>query len=405
MRGVLSGVRVIELASWGFVPSTGAILADWGAEVIKVEPPEGGDPMRGLATAGLTPSGASPINFMFEWPNRGKRSVAIDVRTEAGHELLMRLVETADVLITSYLPDVRQRLRVDLEDVRARNPQIIYARGSGQGPEGPDAGRPGFDAVAFWSRGGIGMAYTAPGSEWPLAQRTPAFGDVYGGLAIAGGVAAALAGRALHGETSVVDVSLLGTAAWALSPLLAAAALYGINELPSGDRRHTPNPLVGVYATSDRRFITLTLLQPDRWWDGLCARLGRPELAVDPRFLDGTARRENAGACVDALDEAFGGRTLAQWQEAFEGFDAPWSAMQTLGEILVDPQVQANHYMIPIAHDESSFSVVPAPAQFDQDPPDLRRAPELGADTDAILLELGLDMEQVIEHKVSGAVL
>jgi crotonobetainyl-CoA:carnitine CoA-transferase CaiB-like acyl-CoA transferase len=207
MTEVLKGIRVLEVASWGFVPSTGAALADWGADVIKVEPAKTGDPMRGLMTMGLMPGGGTPTNFMFEFPNRGKKSVGIDISTPEGHELLMQLVESSDVFLTSYLPNVRAKLKIDVEDVRARNPKIIYARGSGHGPLGPDADQPGYDSVSFWARGGIGLAISPPDLERPLDQRTPAFGDLIGGLSLAGGIAAAVAGRALGNEPETVDVS------------------------------------------------------------------------------------------------------------------------------------------------------------------------------------------------------
>ena len=212
MHEVLKGVRVLEVASWGFVPSCGAALADWGAEVIKVEPAATGDPMRGLMTSGVMPESMKNSNFMFEFPNRGKRSIGIDIDTPEGHALLMRLVESSDVFLTSYLPPVRKKLKIDVDDVRAVNPKIIYARGSGYGALGPDAALPGYDAVSFWARGGIGEALSPADMERPLEQRTPAFGDSIGGLNLAGGIAAAIAGRELGQPPATVDVSLMSTA-------------------------------------------------------------------------------------------------------------------------------------------------------------------------------------------------
>src|SRR5262249_30194097 len=153
--------------------------------------PQSGDPQRGLVSSGLVP-GAGSVNFMFEIPNRGKRSVALDLSTDAGRELLYRIVETADVFVTNYLPDVRQRLHIDVDDIRARNPNVIYVRGSGQGARGPEAGKGGFDGASYWARGGLAMTFKSPTAEWPADQR-PAFGDVLGGLTIAGGIAAAIA--------------------------------------------------------------------------------------------------------------------------------------------------------------------------------------------------------------------
>src|SRR5581483_8388699 len=207
MQDVLGGIRVVEVASWTFVPISGAVLAEWGADVIKVEHPASGDPQRGLISSGLVPGGDG-VNFMFEIPNRGKRSVGLDISTDDGRELLYKPVETADVFVTNYLPDVRTRLGIDVEEIRARNPNVVYVRGTGQGTKGPDAEKGGFDGASYWARAGLGMTLKDRASEWPADQR-PAFGDVMGGLTIAGGIAAALLRRERTGVASTVDVSLL----------------------------------------------------------------------------------------------------------------------------------------------------------------------------------------------------
>src|SRR5205823_465384 len=186
-------------------------------DVIKVEHPVGGDPQRGLISSGLVPAGAGGVNYMIEVPNRGKRSVGIDLATEGGREILLKLAAQSDVFLTNYLPHIRTKLGIDVEDIRKANPEIIYVRGSGHGPKGPDADKPGYDGVSYWSRGGIAAALTPNGQPWPTGSR-PAFGDVMGGMTLAGGIAAALFKRERTGETSVVDVSLLGLAAWNLGP-------------------------------------------------------------------------------------------------------------------------------------------------------------------------------------------
>jgi crotonobetainyl-CoA:carnitine CoA-transferase CaiB-like acyl-CoA transferase len=198
MSDILSGIRVVELAAWTFVPAAGAVLADWGADVIKVEHPETGDPQRGLVSSGIV-AGAGGVNHFVEQPNRGKRSIGLDTSTAEGLELLMRLIEGADVFLTNLLPDSRQRMGIDLEQIRARNPKIIYARGHGYGTRGEMANRGGFDLAAYWARGGIGEAYSTGDGSYPPLQR-PAFGDVYGGLAIAAGIAGALVKRERTGE-------------------------------------------------------------------------------------------------------------------------------------------------------------------------------------------------------------
>src|SRR6266581_9336171 len=229
MTGVLDGIRVLEVAEWGFVPSAGTVLGDWGAEVIKVEHPRFGDPIRGLITGGLIP-GASGRNFIVEQLGRNKRSLGLDLGTDEGRALLVRLIERADVFLTNFLPDARERLRITYEDLRRVNPRLVYAKGHGQGARGPDARRGGYDGVSFWARGGVADRLSTPGQPY-VAQR-PAFGDFIGGMCLAGGVAAALFRRERSGEGIEIDVSLLGTAMWVMSPDITAALMYG-NMLPT----------------------------------------------------------------------------------------------------------------------------------------------------------------------------
>jgi crotonobetainyl-CoA:carnitine CoA-transferase CaiB-like acyl-CoA transferase len=402
MQGPLEGVRVVELASWMFVPSGGAVLVDWGADVIKVEPMTG-DPQRGLVTSGLLPSGT--VNFMVEQPNHGKRSVALDLTVPDGREAFFKLIETADVFLTNYLPQVRRKLGVDVDDVRARNPRIVVARGSGHGPKGPEAEKGGFDGASFWARGGLGSVMPDRPDGYPMMQPSPAFGDVMGGLATAGAVAAALLKRERTGETSIVDVSLLSTALWQLSPLVVASKLFGLDRLPSGDRRLVPNPGVNLFRTSDGRFLTLMLLQSEKHWDDLAARLERPELVTDERFATPEARAANAGACTDVLDEAFGARPLAYWKDALADFDGVWTAFQTLAELYDDPQVVANGYLPAAELDQGPVQFVASPAQFDEAPVEITRAPEHGEHTELVLLELGYDWDDITSFKEAGAIL
>src|SRR5215831_12631056 len=222
MASMLGGVRVVEVADWGFVPSAGTALSDWGAEVVKVEHPRHGDPIRGLITGGVIP-GASGRNFIVEQIGRNKRSVGIDLGADDGRALLCRLVERADVFLTNYLPDARERLRITYDDLRPVNPRLVYAKGHGQGARGPDARRGGYDGVSFWARGGVADRLSAPGQY--VGQR-PAFGDFIGGMCLAGGVAAALFRRERSGQGIELDVSLLGVAMWVLSPDIVAALTY-----------------------------------------------------------------------------------------------------------------------------------------------------------------------------------
>ncbi|MCU1380356.1 MAG: fldA 4 [Acidimicrobiales bacterium] len=405
MPGPLDGIRVIEVASWMFIPAGGSVLVDWGADVVKVEPITG-DPQRGLITSGLVPGGAGGVNFMIEQPNRGKRSVAIDISNPDGHEAFMKLVETADVVLTSYLPQVRRKLKIDVDDLRARNPKVIVARGSGQGPKGPDAEKGGYDAASFWARGAVGTTMPARPDGWPSGQPTPAFGDVMGGLAMAGAIAAALLKRERTGEPSIVDVSLLATAMWQISPMVVASKLFGLTQMPTSDRTAMANPGVNTYRTQDGRFISLMLLQSDKFWADFCPRLGRPDLVTDERFADSTARAANAKECIAILDEAFGSRTLAEWREALDDFAGVWMPFQTLEELYTDPQVVANGYLPTMtASNGQDVQLVASPAQFDEVPVQVVRAPEFGEHTELALLDAGLGWDQLAAMKASGAII
>jgi crotonobetainyl-CoA:carnitine CoA-transferase CaiB-like acyl-CoA transferase len=405
MAGPLEGIRVVEVASWMFVPSGGSVLVDWGADVIKVEPMTG-DPQRGLISSGLLPGGAGGVNFMVEQPHRGKRSIALDLAHEDGREALLKLVETADVFLTNYLPQVRRKLRIDVEDLRARNPNIIIARGSGTGPKGADAERGGYDGATFWARGGMGMTLPGAANGWPAGQPSPAFGDVMGGLTTAGAIAAALLKRERTGEASIVDVSLLATAMWQLSPLVVASKLFGFSKIPQGDRTKNPNPGVGNYKTKDDRFVAMILLQSDKFWADFVTRLGMPDMATDERFVDSAARAQNGEACVALLDEAFGRLTLEELTEAFDGFDGVWAPYQTLDELYTDEAVIANGYLPTMtAGNGQEVQLVASPAQFDEVPVTVDRAPEHGEHTELLLMDLGYDWDQIAALKESGAVL
>ncbi|MFN7955296.1 MAG: CaiB/BaiF CoA-transferase family protein [bacterium] len=404
MSGALAGIRVLEVAQFWFVPAAGAILADWGAEVWKVEHPVHGDAQRGLAAAGFgTREGG--VDFMMQQSNRGKRSLGIDLAKPEGRALLHRLAERCDVFLTNFLPAARTKLGIDVDDIRARNPRVIYVRGSGYGAEGPDRDAGGYDATAFWSRGGVAQGLTRPDAAAPVMQR-PAFGDSVGALALAAGVAAALLKRERTGEASVVDVSLLGTAMWTMAPDIVASPLIAPEKkIPFPDRAAALNPLANSYRTADGRWIVLMALQGDRHWPEICERIGRPELVADPRFRDARARYQNRRDCVAALDAAFATETLAQWRARLAGMESPWAVMQSAAELHEDPQALANDYLPAIAGgDAGSFRVVASPVSFDGAARALAPSPELGQHTEEVLLELGLSWDELALLKASGAV-
>ena len=406
MSKPMDGVRVIELAAWTFVPAAGAVLAEWGADVIKVEHPEGGDPQRGLISSGMIPGGPGRCNYLIEQPNHNKRSIGIDLKNPQGRDVLLELCRNADVFLTNWLPGPRSRARLDVDDIRAVNPHIIYVRGSGQGAHGPDADKGGYDGSAFWARSGVADALTqAPGDHFGPVQ-SPAFGDLAGAQTIAGGVAAALFRRERTGETSVVDISLLGLGMWMMSPNIIAHKVFADLPSPKFTRDDAPNPIANRYRTRDDRVIHLVMLQATRYWPELIAAVGRPELADDPRFVDPAAMFANRGAAVAIHDEAFATRTLAEWRVALAGISGVWAPAQKAIELHDDAQAIANGYLDDVAAaDGSSFPLVVNPVQFDEHPVPLVRAPEPGEHTDVILSELGLDWERIVELKVAGAIL
>jgi crotonobetainyl-CoA:carnitine CoA-transferase CaiB-like acyl-CoA transferase len=402
----MAGVRVVELAAWTFVPAAGAVLAEWGADVIKIEHPQGGDPQRGLLSSGLIPGGPGRCNYLIEQPNHNKRSIALDVKHPDGRALVLELCRRADVFLTNWLPGPRRRARLDVEDVRAVNPDIIYVRGSGQGARGPDADKGGYDGSAFWARSGVADALTQlPGDAYGPTQ-TPAFGDLAGAQTIAGGIAAALFKRARTGETSVVDVSLLALGTWMMSPNIIAHKVFADVPLPKFGREDAVNPVANRYRTRDGRVLHLVMLQASRHWPELVTAIGRPELAQDPRFADPAAMFQNRVEAIRLLDEIFATRTLAEWREALRDIQGVWAPAQKAIELHDDAQVIANGYVEQVAAgDGSSFPLVANPVQFDESPARLARAPEVGEHSEEILQELGLDWERILALKAAGALL
>ena len=393
-----AGVRVLEVAARTFVPAAGAVLADLGADVIKVEPPTG-DPQRGLTN--MLQMGVGSANPFIEIPNRGKRSITLDLASEAGHALLLELAKTCDVFMTSTLPAVRTKLRYDLADIRAANPDIIYVRGHGWGDRGPMRNTGGFDLAAAWATSAMAFKMTRPGEE-PMFQ-PPAFYDLQGSNAIAGAVGAALYQREKTGEATDVDVSLMSVGIWSMSPDVMAGPSVG--SIPPPNSKSAPNPITNVYGTADDRWLYLVCLQSDRYWDELCALIDRKDLAADQRFAGMALRAQNAVACVEQLAATFKQKTLAEWQEALATFTGVWSPVMTPAEIHEHVQVNENGFLPEVtANDGSTFRIPIAPAQFGQAPAVPRGpAPELGQHTEEILLELGKDWDVIGELRASGA--
>jgi crotonobetainyl-CoA:carnitine CoA-transferase CaiB-like acyl-CoA transferase len=400
----LEGIKVVEVSMWAFVPSAGAVLADWGASVTKIEPASG-DPMRGLNYAGIAP-GTGGFTFMYEMFNRGKRNVAMDLAAEGATDLLYKMVEDADVFLISLLPAARRKLKVDVDDIRKVNPKIIYAVGSGQGAFGEDAEKGGYDSISFWARSGVASAVTPDDLSHPLPMPGGAFGDGMSGAIFAGGIAAAIAGRERTGEGCVVDASLLAAAMWSMQPGIVGSHLIGVSELPKMRRNMVPNPLVNTYRTSDGRFVALCMLQGQRYWPGFCAAIGRPDLVEHPLFVTDPLRAKNIDACIAELDKTFEAQPLTHWTARMATQPGQWDVVQKAGELVNDRQAVANGYTQRVDYgDGRAITLVSTPVQFDRAPSPISPAPGLGQHTDEVMAELGLDEDAIIAAKISGILL
>ncbi|MFC1437244.1 CoA transferase [Streptacidiphilus sp. N1-10] len=409
MHQPMQGIRVLEVAQFTFVPAAAAVLADWGAEVVKVEHAERGDGQRGLVNvlgvdAIVDGSSFSPI---FEGPNRGKRSIGLALEKPEARAILDRLIEQSDVFLTNFLPDARAKLHIDLEDVRRVNPDIIYVRGSGFGARGAEATKGGYDMTAFWARSGSGAGATPQEAARLAPMPAGGYGDNLGGMTIAGGIAAALYARATTGETSVVDVSLLGVGAWATQFTVNLALMAGGPPPRPPVPRHgsARNPLVGSYRTSDGRWLLFSMLQPGRYWGEFCTVVDRPDLITDPRFDTVEKLMADAPQAAEIIAEIISGRTFDEWVSLFDGIEGQWAIVQDAWGVANDTSLRENG-MIATVRDSDGVDreLVANPVQFDETPARLRRGPQFAEHTDEILRDLGLTDEQLIELKIAGAV-
>jgi crotonobetainyl-CoA:carnitine CoA-transferase CaiB-like acyl-CoA transferase len=407
MTQVMKGVRVLEVAQFTFVPAAGAILADWGADVIKIEHPIRGDTQRGFINMGgqkINPN----RHTMIEHPNRGKRSVAVDITKPEGIQVIYEIAKTADVFLTNYLPSQRQKYKFDVEHIRAVNPKIIYARGSAYGSKGPERDVGGFDGTAFWARSGIGHALTPEELDGPLSQGIPAFGDSIGGMNIAGGIAAALFHRERTGQPTVVDVSLLSTAWWAAGNSIDYAVESGVvirNRMPTSGG-NLGNPFTGNYRTSDGGTINLCTLTPGPHIRSLFEHLGIPEAADDPRFSEARALMENWKEASDLIAAAFAKKPFEYWRQHLKTYTGQWAPVQSFLDLLNDEQALANDMLFEVEAVDGGkpMKLVRGPVQFDDAPVQTTRAPQHSEHTETFLLELGMEWERIEQLKASGAI-
>ena len=399
MSGPMEGIKVVEMGVWVAGPSCAAILCDWGADVVKIEPPTG-DPFRGLFASAL---GASvPINPPFEIDNRGKRSIALNLGHADGLAVGRRLIDEADVFVTNMRPRVCEQFGFSYDDVRKTNPRIIYAQLTGQGPDSPEANRASYDIGGFWSRAGVGTALTADGQ--PIPQQRGGMGDHMTGLAAAGAISAALFKRERTGEGQRVAASLVRTGVYMMGWDYSLEMRMGVKTKPY-DRFHAPNPIINCFETKDGRWIWLLLLQGDRHWPDLLRALDREDLLVDERWSNIVKRRENAPALVEELDSEFAKHTLDEWGPILDANNVWYAPVNTISQALQDPVVQASGAFTHADGPDGPVPLVNSPVDFYGTPAGVRgMPPELGQHTEEILLELGHDWDAIIKMKESGAI-
>jgi len=358
-----------------------------------------------LLGGSLQPGDASNL---FKHYSRGKRSITLDLATDEGREILYRLVADADVFLTSYLPETREKLRIDLEHIRAVNPDIVYARGSGQGPRGPEARRPGYDALTWWCRGSLAQsAMDVSGATWPTGM--VGHGDGMSGMTLVSGICAALLKRAMTGETSVVDGSLMGTAVWFNGMALINSQFTEptrVHEAATPPAMRSMLPATSTqYQTKDHRFLSIQFLgDADADFADLCEHVGRPELASDERFAHAPERVANAAVLRDIFDDVFGARTYEEWKSMLVTARGAWSPVQTPEEIFDDPQTHANGFLRHVDYPDGGLQMPIPPILFDEEGGDVPRAPDFGEHTDEILDALGFEPAEIERLRAAGVV-
>jgi crotonobetainyl-CoA:carnitine CoA-transferase CaiB-like acyl-CoA transferase len=403
----MAGFRVLELAQFTFVPAAGAILADWGADVIKVEHPLRGDTQRGFLNMGGIQVNPDRHPLM-EHPNRGKRSVGIDISTPGGQDVIYELAKTADVFLTNYMPSVRQKHKFDVEHIRSVNPNIVYARGTAYGDKGDERDIGGYDGTAFWTRSGVGYALTPEELGAPLSQGIPAFGDSIGGMFIAGGISAALLHRERTGEAVELDVSLLSTAWWAAGASVTQGMETGeVMRAPMpGAAGPMVNPFMGNYQASDGGTINLCIISPTGYIRDTFEHLGIPEAADDPRFSEVLPLIQNADAATELIAKAFAEKPFDYWRQHLRTMKGQWAPFQSLIDLANDEQAIANDMIaeVEVAAGGKPFRVVRGPVQFNHEPLVTTRAPQASEHTELVLMEIGMDWDRIEELKDSGAI-
>ncbi len=397
MKMPLEGIRVVDWTIWQQGPLASSLLGDLGAEVIKVEDRISGDPGRGLSKLIKAAVGATAGNYYFDTMNRSKKGITLDLRKEKGKEILYRLVEKSDVFVQNFRRGVAEELGVDYATLSRCNPRLIYASGSGWGPKGPLSHESAYDAAA---QARSGLMTIAGAGGLPL-MRQGGIGDQMGGIMTAYGVLAALVARERLGVGQELDSSLLGSLLLLMGHNVAYKLMLGI-EMPNHDRASNGNPLWNYYKCADGKWIMLGELQPDRVWPNVCKALGIQELEKDPRFENIFARGKNCEALISILDKVFAARTRDEWLQIFREYDFVYQVVNTISEVVDDPQVLANDYITEFDHpSHGKVKMLGTPVKFSKTPARITSwAPEHGQHTEEVLTEiLGYTWDDIIKLK------
>ena len=391
----LEGVRVLDLTIWQQGPVSTQMLADMGADVIKIEDRVGGDPGRGL----VWKSDQSILNTYFECHNRNKRGITLDIRKEKGKEVLYRLVEKSDVFVQNLRPGVAERLKIDYATLSRINPRLIYASGTGFGNRGSDRAKPSFDIIAQ-GRGGMLSVSGEPHEPPPLIQVNGA-ADWVGAMVLAYGIMVALFTRERMGIGQEVEVSLLGSQA-SMGQLALQRYLFS-NKAPGRmSRKRVRNPLWNTYRANDDKWIILAALQSQRFWHDFCKALGIEELENDPRFISIDNRGNNAEELIAILDKVFATKPRAEWIQRLEEVDIPCGAVNDYADVANDPQMMVNEYIIDFAHPVAGpVKMVGIPVRLSATPGKVRMpAPEFGQHTEEVLMEIAAyNWEEIAQLK------
>jgi formyl-CoA transferase len=394
---IFSGLKVVDLASFIAGPSAAVILSDYGADVIKVEPPSG-DLWR--IAHKLPPQPRSNENYPWHLANRNKRGLALDLKSPQADKVVERLVKWADVMIVNTPLPARKRLKLLYEDVAMWNSRLIYADVSGYGDQGPDADQPGFDITAYWARTGL-LSLTRDAGAPPTLP-VAGSGDHATAVGLYSAIVTALYYRELTGKGAAVTTSLLAEGIWACG-VSVQAALCGATFYPLHDRKSPPNATMNVYRTSDENWVMI-VMTPDRW-PALAAGLGRPELVGDPRFADPQQRAVNATQLTAILDEAFGSKPIAHWNEALNQAHVTFGVVREPAQVVGDPQLRANEIVVPLegAGDKLNLTISSPLRVHGIAKVPARRAPEIGEHNDEVLSQIGFGVQEIDALRGSGA--